>query len=129
MDKTIVLENITKVVHECGEDMLTSSINSLKINTKTSNRDVVTEKDLSNQNRIINHLSHEFPEAGFISEEIEDNTFPSNELVFIIDPIDGTMNFTKDMGYSCVSVACFKTKNHTSELFTTHIEMNCLQLL
>ena len=127
MDKTIVLESITKVVHECGEDMLTSSINSLKINTKTSNRDVVTEKDLSNQNRIINHLSHEFPEAGFISEEIEGNTFPSNELVFIIDPIDGTMNFTKDMGYSCVSVACFKNQKpyvgvvynpYRDELFT-----------
>ena len=110
MDKKEILKNITKIVRECGEDMLKISTNNLEINTKTSNRDVVTDVDLKNQKKIINSLSQILPEAGFFSEESPEGKFPENELVFVIDPIDGTMNYTKDMGYSCVSVACFKNK-------------------
>lgn len=108
MDKNTILEKIKQVVYECGSNLLQHDIKS--INTKTSNRDVITEYDLENQNKIINFLSKEFPDAGFFSEESATNTFPENELVFVIDPIDGTMNFTKDIGYSCISVACFKDK-------------------
>ena len=109
MDSEILTE-IIKVVKECGTTILGTSYDNLGTKEKSSHRDVVTKYDIENQERIIKHLSKRFPNSGFISEEIEDNTFPSNELAFIIDPIDGTMNFTKDMGYSCVSVACFKNQ-------------------
>lgn len=109
MDNEILTE-IIKVVKECGTLILGANQDNLNTKEKTSNRDVVTEYDIETQNKIINHLSSKFPEAGFISEELATDAFPSNELVFIIDPIDGTMNLTKDMGYSCISVACFKNR-------------------
>ena len=108
--KKEILTEITKVVQECGNLIREVGRKSLDIKEKTSVRDVVTEYDVATQDRIIKHLSGKFPEAGFISEELATDTFPENELVFVIDPIDGTMNFTKDMGYSCISVACFKDK-------------------
>lgn len=108
MDKDIILEKVEQIVRECGENLLSHDIK--KIDTKTSNRDVVTEFDIKNQDRIIKYLSREFPDAGFFSEESVTDSFPDNELTFVIDPIDGTMNFTKDVGYSCISVACFKNK-------------------
>lgn len=126
MENGILTETI-KVVKECGATILGTSYDNLGTKEKSSHRDVVTKYDIENQERIIKHLSKRFPNSGFISEEIEDNTFPSNELVFIIDPIDGTMNFTKDMGYSCVSAACFKNQKpyvgvvynpYRDELFT-----------
>ena len=108
MDKEIILEKIKQIVLECGKNLLSRDIK--EINFKTSGRDVVTEYDIKNQDMIIDYLSKEFKEAGFFSEESATDCFPTNELVFVIDPIDGTMNFTKDTGYSCISVACFKNR-------------------
>ena len=108
MDKEFILKKIEQIVRKCGDNLLQHNIKN--INIKTSNRDVVTEFDIENQKRITKHLSGEFPDAGFFSEESATDIFPDNELVFVIDPIDGTMNFTKDVGYSCISVACFKDK-------------------
>ncbi len=110
MDKKKTLEEITKVVRKCGDDMLNRRTSDLNISTKTSSKDIVTDVDLYNQNKIINSITNILPEAGFLSEEFPDGTFPENELVFIIDPVDGTMNYSKDMGHSCISVACFKDK-------------------
>ena len=108
--KEEILTEVVKIVKECGTQLRKTNQQSLEIREKTSIRDVVTEYDVEIQEKVIHYLSERFPKAGFISEEITTNTFPKNELVFIIDPIDGTMNFTKDYGYSCVSVACFKNQ-------------------
>ena len=108
--KEEILNEIITIVKECGAIVKNANQESLETKTKTSARDVVTNYDVETQNRIIKHLSGKFPNSGFVSEELQNDTFPDNELVFIIDPIDGTMNFTKDMGYSCISVACFKDK-------------------
>ena len=110
MDKEVILNKTIKIVRSCGENILNRNMDSLEIDTKTSKRDVVTEYDLENQKRIIEYLSKEFPDVGFFSEESATDIFPANKLVFVIDPIDGTMNFTKDIGHSCISVACFKNK-------------------
>lgn len=106
MDKKLILEKIEQIARECGANMLEHR--PKQISTKNSIRDIVTEVDMANQDKIVGFLSKEFKEAGFFSEESATDSFPDNELVFVIDPIDGTMNFTKDVGYSCVSIACFK---------------------
>ena len=108
MNEKTILTKIEQIVRECGKNLLRHDIKN--INAKTSVRDVVTEFDLENQNLIIDYLSKAFPEAGFFSEESAADSFPTNDLVFVIDPIDGTMNFTKNTGYSCISVACFKDR-------------------
>ena len=103
-----LLTEIEKIARECGQAMVEASIDGYKVSEKTSKRDLVTSVDIQNQDRIMSYLSEKFPEVGFYSEEIASDALPDNELVFVIDPIDGTANFTKDLKYSCISIACFK---------------------
>ena len=125
--KEEILTEIIKIIKECGTPLLEVNQQTLETKEKTSARDVVTKYDIETQEKIIHYLSGKFKEAGYISEEIATDKFPENELVFIIDPIDGTMNFSKDIGYSCISVACFKNQKpyvaavynpYRDELFT-----------
>lgn len=73
--------------------------------TKTGKRDVVTEYDRRVQELLTRRLREALPEAAFFCEENAQRDELSAEALFIIDPIDGTMNFVHGMHRSCISVA------------------------
>lgn len=64
----------------------------------------VTEADLRSQEKIVEVISGEFPEDGFLGEE-EDLSPEGEDLIWVIDPIDGTFNFDKGFSHLCVSIA------------------------
>ena len=72
---------------------------------KSSRRDVVTEYDRRVQDLLTERLSAAVPGAKFFCEEnmLQDDLHA--EHLFIIDPIDGTMNFVHGFHHSCISVA------------------------
>ncbi len=72
---------------------------------KSGRRDVVTEYDRRVQALLIERLSAALPGARFFCEENDRHDDLHAEHVFIIDPIDGTMNFVRGFHHSCVSVA------------------------
>ncbi len=72
---------------------------------KTGRRDVVTEYDRRVQALLTERLSQAVPGAKFFCEESERHDDLNAEHLFIIDPIDGTMNFVRGMHHSCISVA------------------------
>ena len=66
----------------------------------------VTEADKRSDKRIREILKAEFPEYGFLTEESsEDNDRLHKEDVFIVDPLDGTMEFVKRNGEFCINIA------------------------
>ncbi len=71
---------------------------------KTDARNVVTEYDKKVQEMLIELLSAVLPDAHFFCEEMAHPDSLNAEHVFIIDPIDGTMNFVHGFGHSCISV-------------------------
>ncbi len=72
---------------------------------KTGHRDVVTEYDRRVQDLLVERLSAACPGARFFCEENDRHDDLHAEHLFIIDPIDGTMNFVRRMNHSCISVA------------------------
>ncbi len=72
---------------------------------KTDPRNVVTAYDRKVQQSMIEALSALIPEAHFFCEEMSHPDSLNVEHVFIIDPIDGTMNFVHGFGHSCISCA------------------------
>ena len=72
---------------------------------KTNRRDVVTEYDRRVQELLIGRLGAALPQARFFCEENDRHDDLRAEEVFIIDPIDGTMNFVRGFGHSCISAA------------------------
>lgn len=58
-----------------------------------SKREIVTRIDINSEKIIMSGLKRAFPEAGFISEEAG-SVKARRDDVWIIDPIDGTTNFS-----------------------------------
>jgi myo-inositol-1(or 4)-monophosphatase len=72
--------------------------------SKENINDIFTEADLQCQRKILEIIESNFPKDGFLGEE--ENLKPDGEdRVWIIDPIDGTSNFQRDIEYFCVSIA------------------------
>ena len=66
--------------------------------------DFVTEMDLVSERIIIDYLSARFPADRFYSEESGGETSPGAGL-WIIDPIDGTGDFIRDIPFYSISIA------------------------
>ena len=67
-------------------------------------KDYVTEADKKSEKKIIEILTEEFPDYGFIGEE-SGETNPEAKMKFVIDPLDGTVNFMKGSSFFCISIA------------------------
>lgn len=67
-------------------------------------RDFASEVDLTVEREIRTFLAAETPSIGFLGEE-EGSTRPDAERQWILDPIDGTVNFTRALPMCGVSLA------------------------
>lgn len=68
-------------------------------------RDLVTDADLAAQRLITNRIQQAFPSHGFLPEE-ENAALPTEgEVIWVIDPVDGTTNYSRQLPVFCVSVA------------------------
>ncbi|KQW53203.1 inositol monophosphatase [Nocardioides sp. Root1257] len=72
--------------------------------TKSSDVDVVTEADRASEALIREHIRSARPEDGFLGEE-GDDVASSTGVRWIVDPIDGTVNFLYGIPQYAVSIA------------------------
>lgn len=70
--------------------------------------DLVTDVDLESEKKILEILRAAYPRHGFFAEEAGKSDVDA-EYVWMIDPIDGTTNYSK--GIPCVSVSVALIKN------------------
>ena len=98
-----ILETMIDAEKEAAQLML--SANLVLAEKKSSRRDVVTEYDKKVQALLMERLSAALPEARFFCEENMQRDDLNGEHLFIIDPIDGTMNFVHGFNHSCISIA------------------------
>ena len=68
--------------------------------------DLLTEYDLSSEQLIREHLSREFPAHRIIGEENAESG--EGELVWYVDPIDGTTNFAHGHFFFAVSIGLYR---------------------
>ena len=66
--------------------------------------DFVTQVDEIAENIIISTINDSFPESSFICEESGRSGPENAELVWVIDPIDGTMNFLNGIPQFAISI-------------------------
>ncbi len=70
---------------------------------------IVTETDVATENYLKESFAKRFPSFGFYSEETAKDTASElkKEFVWIVDPIDGTLNFSRHLPQHGISVALF----------------------
>lgn len=95
-------------VIEAGNLVLNANYDDLEIEAKAGNNNIVTKYDILVQEKLKKALLKLIPNAAFIGEEGDETYCSDCEYRFIVDPIDGTSNFSRNLKLSAISVALLK---------------------
>lgn len=102
-------ENAKKWTREAGERIRASFSKELMIHTKSSPDDLVTNIDRETEQFFIERIRESYPEHQILGEEgFGDKLDKLDGTVWIIDPIDGTMNFVHQQRNFAISVAVYE---------------------
>lgn len=104
---TNLLEKLTDIVREASSLMK----ESFEVSTKGILSNIVTTNDKAVQEYIKPRLKELLPDSGFICEEDDYNSIRKN--TWIIDPIDGTANYSRGIDLCAISVALKQDANIT----------------
>lgn len=79
---------------------------NVAVETKSGKTDVVTEADRAAQRRVLEVVAESYPDDAVVGEE-EDaaKTVPETGDSWVVDPIDGTNNFVRDVPFWATAVA------------------------
>jgi myo-inositol-1(or 4)-monophosphatase len=78
----------------------------IAVETKEGKTDVVTQADRDAQERVIEEIREEFPDDAIVGEEADAlKEVPDEGPAWVIDPIDGTNNYVRNIPVWATSVA------------------------
>jgi myo-inositol-1(or 4)-monophosphatase len=84
---------------------------------KTNAKDFVTVADIKSQDILREELERAFPDVIILSEEDEESVrqkmYEPDFTGFVLDPIDGTYNFKRDMRESAISIGFIQNGQST----------------
>lgn len=89
---------------EAGE-ILCKHFGTIRSGTAKNQRgDVVTQADLESESLIVTRIREAYPDHSILAEESGLLKLPKGECTWVIDPLDGTKNFTHHLPFFCVSI-------------------------
>lgn len=92
-----------EAVRSAAKEMMSFEDTDFKISNKEGINNLVTEVDHSCEQVIIDIIKKNYPEHHILSEECGD-LVQDSQFKWIIDPIDGTVNFAHRIPICCVSI-------------------------
>mgnify|MGYP003349751580 CR=1 FL=1 len=98
-----LLDLAVDIAKKAGE-LLLARPKTLDINTKSSDIDIVTQMDKASEKLIVDAILAARPDDGIIGEEGANRPSKSG-YTWVIDPIDGTVNYFYNMHGWSVSIA------------------------
>lgn len=97
------IDFLKKIVLEANK----ITLKSFSVENKGTGHDLVTNLDLEIEKYLISEIKKEYPDFDIVSEEYNtENKVTDN--CFIIDPIDGTINFANNLPLWGIQIACVK---------------------
>jgi len=83
---------------------LKGSHNNVEV-AKNTDYDVKLKQDTGSEEIIIGGIEKQFPEDGYVAEE-RGNREGSSGYIWTVDPLDGTVNYSRGIPHCCTSIAC-----------------------
>jgi myo-inositol-1(or 4)-monophosphatase len=93
-----------EVAAEAGRVLLHERPRHIRVGTKSTPTDVVTEMDTRAERLLVERISAARPHDGFLGEEGADRPGTSG-VRWVLDPLDGTVNYLYELPVWAVSVA------------------------
>lgn len=102
-------ETVKRWIQEAGTNIRKSFTHSLSIQEKSNPNDLVTNVDEETERFFIEHIRTSFPGHAILGEEGQgDHVTSLDGVVWIIDPIDGTMNFVHQQRNFAISIGIYE---------------------
>ena len=104
-----MIEKIIEISKEAGKIIRDGFRTKLTLEYKSNSSDFVTNIDKAAEYKIINFIKKEYPTHSILAEEsgTENN---GSKFTWVIDPLDGTMNFAHGLPIFSVSIGVMKNK-------------------
>mgnify|MGYP000476169699 CR=1 FL=1 len=111
--KAQIAETLKIVAQKAGKILIDNfRTNNITYIQKSGRADMVTNIDIAVQRLIIEELTQYFPKIPIIGEEDKKENIVFNlqqeKLFFLVDPLDGTLNFIHGLPFFGVSIALVK---------------------
>ncbi|MDW8225590.1 MAG: inositol monophosphatase family protein [Bacteroidota bacterium] len=90
---------------EAGALLRTGFGSALVVERKEGRHNLVTDYDRRAEKLIVERLRQRFPESEFWAEESGRSGTVGQQLCWLVDPLDGTVNFAHGIPIFCVSIA------------------------
>ena len=94
---------LLNAVHAGAAEILRFFNNDFKVSNKEGINNLVTEADHASEKAILETIKAAFPDHHILSEEAGE-FIQDSQTKWIIDPIDGTVNFAHGIPLNCVSI-------------------------
>ncbi|MFC0015859.1 MULTISPECIES: inositol monophosphatase family protein [Allobacillus] len=107
-EKSNLIDEAKRIIFKASEQIKSHMQRPYEINTKQDRKDLVTEIDESTEKFIIEKIRSSFPDHKIMAEEgTGDDVTSLDGTVWIIDPIDGTMNFIHQKRFFAISIGVY----------------------
>ncbi|BCB03201.1 inositol monophosphatase family protein [Bacillus sp. KH172YL63] len=101
-------QNVRAWIGEAGERIRQSFKNELSIKTKSNRNDLVTDMDEATERFFTENIRTTYPDHQILGEEgYGDELKELSGVTWIIDPIDGTMNFVHQQRNFAISIGIY----------------------
>lgn len=104
-----ILEIASQAAKKAGNEIIKTRQAKFEVNFK-DRQDLVTCADLASEKVIIELIKANFPEHQILAEESAqdlEQKIDYNKALWVIDPLDGTMNFAHGLNHCAVSIGFF----------------------
>jgi myo-inositol-1(or 4)-monophosphatase len=94
---------LIQAIYAAADEIKRFTDTDFKISNKEGINDLVTEVDHASEKAIIEVIKKQYPDHNILTEE-SGEIFQESAYKWIIDPIDGTVNFAHHIPICCVSI-------------------------
>jgi myo-inositol-1(or 4)-monophosphatase len=102
-------DNAKEWILDAGEQLRQAVHSELSVEFKSSPNDLVTNMDRQIEKFFIKKIHETYPEHRIVSEEgFGDNVKEEEGILWLVDPIDGTMNFVHQKRHFSISIGVYQ---------------------
>ena len=102
-----MINDIIYIAKEAGQIVREGFNKNLKIEYKSNDSDLVTNIDKASEKLITDFIKKKYPSHGILAEE-GGSIKNSSEYIWVVDPLDGTVNFAHGLPIFSISIGLQK---------------------
>ena len=105
-----MINDLIEISKQAGKLIKEGFGKNLQVNYKTNEINLVTQFDKASEKLIIDFIKNKFPTHSILAEE-GGGVNNDSEYLWVVDPLDGTTNFTHGLPIFSVSIGVQKNNN------------------